>query len=149
MTYMTMTTALPDPVTESRFYEGVLVKRALAWLVDILVITGFTIAAGLATLTLAFFLWPVFFVGIGLIYRISTLANGSATWGMRLLGIELRGHDGDRLDTLQSAFHVGGYYVSVAFLLPMLISVGAMMVTDRRQGLTDMLLGTAAINRPS
>lgn len=149
MTHMTMTTALPDPADEPQFYAGVLVKRALAWVVDIVVITLFTVLAGLLTLTVGFFLWPLFFIAIGLLYRISTVAGGSATWGMRLMGIELRGHDGQRLDMAQAALHVGGYSASVAFFLPQLISIGAMMVTDRRQGLTDMLLGTAAINRPS
>ena len=65
------------------------------------------------------------------------------------MGIELRGHDGERLDGLQAALHVGGYYLSVAFFLPILASIGAMFVTGRRQGLTDLVLGTAAINRPS
>ncbi len=150
MTCMTMpATALPDPARQPEFYSGVLVKRGLAWVVDLAVITLLTVLAGVLTLTVGFFLWPLFFVGIGLLYRIATLAAGSATLGMRLMGIELRGHDGDRLDPLQAALHVGGYYLSVAFFVPILVSIGAMFLTDRRQGLTDMLLGTAAINRPS
>ena len=35
------------------------------------------------------------------------------------------------------------------FVLPALVSIGAMLLTDRRQGLTDLILGSAAINRPS
>lgn len=149
MTYLTHSTALPDPFREPAFYDGVLVKRGIAWGLDLLLITLLTVLAGILTLTIGFFLWPIFFVGIGLIYRVGTLASGSATWGMRLMGIELRGHDGERFDVVQSALHVLGYYGSMTFVLPALASIGAMMVTDRRQGLTDLLLGSAAINRPS
>ncbi|MFO6463250.1 RDD family protein [uncultured Jannaschia sp.] len=149
MTYLTATTALPDPVDQPEFYNGVLAKRALAWIVDVALITGFTIVAGILTLTLAFFLWPVAFIAIGALYRIGTLASGSATWGMRLMGIELRGPSGDRFDGMQSMLHVLGYYASMSFVLPALASIAAMFVTGRRQGLTDLVLGSAAINRPS
>ncbi|WGH78518.1 RDD family protein [Jannaschia ovalis] len=148
MTAMTYAAGLPDPIHQPEFYEGVVSRRALAWIVDILIITGFTFLAGLLTLTLAFFLWPVAFVAIGAVYRIGTLASGSATWGMRLMGIELRDHRGERFDRVQSVLHVFGYYLSISFLLPALASIGAMLATERRQGLTDLVLGTAAINRP-
>ncbi|MCK0166465.1 RDD family protein [Jannaschia sp. S6380] len=139
---------LPDPDRDARFYDGVVAKRGLAWLVDLAIITGLTILAGIATLTVGFFLWPLFFVAIGALYRVTTLANGSSTWGMRLLGIELRGHDGERFDIGQSILHVAGYYASMTFVLPVLVSIGAMLTTRRRQGLTDLVMGSAAINRP-
>lgn len=146
---MSRQSALPDPLTEPQFYDGVLAKRTIAWIVDVAVITALTIAAGIATLTIGFFLWPIFFIVIGTLYRVSTLSNRSATWGMRLMGIELRGHDGHRFDTGAAILHVLGYYASVMFVLPALASIAAMFVTDRRQGLTDLVLGSAAINRPS
>ncbi|CTQ50589.1 RDD family protein [Jannaschia donghaensis] len=148
-TPQTDTSALPDAMTEPQFYDGILVKRTFAWVVDIAVITALTVAAGITTLTIGFFLWPVFFIVIGALYRISTLSNRSATWGMRLMGIELRGHDGHRFDTGQATLHVLGYYGSMMFILPILASIAAMLVTDRRQTLTDMVLGSAAINRPA
>ena len=140
---------LPDPQTEPQFYDGILTKRTLAWIVDIAIITLLTIGAGIATLTIGFFLWPLFFIAIGATYRISTLANRSATWGMRMMGIELRNHQGDRFDVPQAVLHVGGYYVSMMVVLPILASIVAMLVTERRQSLTDLVLGTAAINRPA
>ena len=149
MSDMTYSSGLPDPYREPDFYDGVLVKRTLAWGIDIALITAMTVLAGLLTLTVGFFLWPLFFVAIGLLYRIATLSGRSATWGMRLMGVELRGHDGARFDPMQAVIYVLGYYGSVAFVLPALASIGTMLITDRRQGLTDMLLGSAAINRPS
>lgn len=149
MTYITHASGLPDPYREPEFYDGVLAKRGVAWAIDLALITAMTVLAGLLTLTVGFFLWPIFFVAIGLVYRVATLSGRSATWGMRLMGIELRGHDGARFETVQALLHVLGYYASVTFVLPALASIGTMMVTDRRQGLVDMLLGSAAINRPS
>lgn len=151
MTYAAppMATALPCPEAQPAFYDGVLAKRAIAWFSDTILITGMTLLAGIATLTVGLFLWPLFFLAIGAAYRISTLASGSATWGMRLMGIELRGPDGGRLDGAQAALHVAGYYASWTFaIVPGLASLVAMVVTGRRQGLTDLVLGTAAINRP-
>jgi uncharacterized RDD family membrane protein YckC len=148
MTYLTHGTALPDPDTEPRFYEGIPLKRGLAWIVDIVLITAMTFLAGIVTLTLAWWLWPLTYLAIGFLYRVGTLANGSATWGMRLFGIELRDAGARRLDGLQALLHVGGYYATMAFVLPALASAAAILGTPRRQGLTDLVLGTAAINRP-
>ncbi|MEM7489311.1 MAG: RDD family protein, partial [Pseudomonadota bacterium] len=139
MTYLTHGTALPDPETGAQFYDGVVFKRGLAWLVDATAITALTILAGILTLTIAWFFWPLVALTIGLFYRIGTLARSSATPGMRLMGIELRGHDGDRLDGVQATLHVVGYYASVTFILPLIASVGAILVTSRRQSLTDLV----------
>ena len=149
MTITSHVARLPDPDVEPAFYEGVMAKRGLAWAVDLLVIAALTVLAGLATLTVAFFFWPVVFLTIGFVYRVATIASGSATWGMRLMGIELRGQDGARFDVVQAVLHVGGYYASWAFVVPAFASMVAMAVTARRQGLTDLLLGSAAINRPA
>ncbi len=141
--------ALPDPHAAPEFYDGVIAKRVLAWVVDIVLVTVLTLVAGVLTLTVGFFLWPLFFLAIGALYRVATIANRSATWGMRLMGIELRGHDGRRLDTLQALLHVSGYYASMIFVFPILASAASMVLTGRRQTLTDMVLGSAAINRPA
>ncbi|MEO0862500.1 MAG: RDD family protein [Pseudomonadota bacterium] len=148
MTYMTATSALPDPIDQPEFYVGVLPKRAMAWVIDVFLITALTFVAGILTLSLAWFLWPLFFLVIGVLYRVSTLTNRSATWGMRAMGIELRDVRGERFDGLQATLHVLGYYGTLAFVLPALASFAAMVITDKRQSLTDLLLGTAAINRP-
>ncbi|MEM7709704.1 MAG: RDD family protein [Pseudomonadota bacterium] len=148
MTYVTHGTALPDPHHEAEFYSGVALKRGLAWVVDVSAITALTVVAGILTLTVALFFWPLVFLGIGLLYRIGSLVRSSATPGMRLMGIELRDHDGERLDGMQAGLHVLGYYASMTFVLPQLATIAAILTTPRRQGLTDFVLGTAAINRP-
>lgn len=138
---------LPDPDSDAAFYENVPVKRFVAWVIDTAftgVITFFIVL--LSVFTLAFFLPLVFFV-VNALYRYVTLAGGSATPGMRLVSLEFRTHKGERFDRATAAVHTLGYLVSVSMVLPQLISIVMMLTTARAQGLTDCLLGTAAINR--
>jgi uncharacterized RDD family membrane protein YckC len=85
---------------------------------------------------------------VGFTYRWFTIAGRSATWGMRLMGIELRDHTGARLNGTLALVHTLGYTVSVAAMPLQFISMGMMALTPRGQGLSDTMLGTAAINRP-
>jgi uncharacterized RDD family membrane protein YckC len=137
----------PDPQTQAQFYRDVPLKRLLAWVVDALVtllacliILPFTAFTGL-------FFFPALYVVVNFIYRTATLANRSATWGMRLFAIELRQSDGSRLDGTAALMHTLGYAVSWAFFPLQLISIVMMCITERGQGLTDHALGTVAINR--
>ncbi len=138
---------LPDPIAQPEFYSGVPTKRFLAWLVDSALILMFSVLALVLTLGIGFFFLPALMLVTGLIYRIATLSRGSATWGMALMAIELRRHDGSRLDTLTAALHTLGYSASIAFVIPQVISVILMLTGGRAQGLSDLVLGTAAVNR--
>jgi uncharacterized RDD family membrane protein YckC len=138
---------LPDPVAQPEFYSGVPTKRFLAWLVDSTLILIFCLVALVLTLGIGFFFLPALMLTVGLVYRIATLARGSATWGMALMAIELRRHDGARLDTLTAVLHTLGYSMSMAFVIPQVVSVLFMLTSARAQGLSDLVLGTAAINR--
>lgn len=138
---------LPDPHSQPEFYDNVPLKRLLAWAVDA-VVTGIACLIILPfTLFTAVFILPLLFLVVGFMYRTVTLANGSATWGMRLFAIELRQPDGTPL-TLGTAFaHTLGYTVSCAMAPLQLISMVLMATTERGQGLTDQVLGTVMINR--
>ena len=140
---------LPSPDREPAFYDGVPTKRALAWVVDVavtfalcLLILPFTAFTGL-------FFWPALWLAAGFLYRWATIAGGSATWGMRLMAITLRTRDGGRLGPATAFLHTLGYTVSLAAFPLQVVSVGLMAALGRGQGLTDMILGTAAINRPA
>jgi len=67
---------------------------------------------------------------------------------MRLMTIEFRDREGHRFDAATAFLHTAGYAFSVITVPLQLVSVAMMVTTPRRQGLTDMILGTAAINRP-
>ncbi|MBP1805480.1 RDD family protein [Rubellimicrobium aerolatum] len=140
---------LPDPAREPDFYAGVTVKRGLAWVVDAGVTLALCLLALPFTAFTAVFWWPVLWLMVGFLYRWATMAGGSATWGMRLMSITIRDRDGARLDPLTAFLHVLGYTVSVAVLPIQLLSIALMIGLGRGQGLTDLALGTAAINRPA
>ncbi|CRL16155.1 RDD family protein [Phaeobacter italicus] len=139
--------ALPDPDYQAEFYQSVASKRLLAWVVDSVFIF---ILASLAVVLTAFtglFIWPLLYLVIGFVYRVATISNGSATWGMRFAGIELRDQRGRRLDGSLALLHTAGYSISVAIPVLQVISVLMMLTSSRGQGLTDALLGTVMLNR--
>jgi uncharacterized RDD family membrane protein YckC len=149
-----MTTAplyqgLPDPRTQANFYDGVLIKRALAWVVDVVMIAILCLIILPFTAFTGVFFFPLLMLVVGFIYRWFTLSGNSSTWGMRMMSIEIRDHNGERLDSSSAMLHTAGYTVSVLVAPLQLISMIMMGFTPRGQGLTDHLLGTAAINRPS
>lgn len=140
-------TQTPDPDSQPEFYTGVPTKRLFAWVVDAiftliacLVILPFTAFTGI-------FFFPLMLLIIGFVYRVATLTSGSATFGMRLAGMELRTAGDKRLDAGTAFAHTLGYTVSVAMAPLQLISIALMCTTPRGQGLSDMVLGTVALNR--
>jgi uncharacterized RDD family membrane protein YckC len=138
---------LPDPEIQSEFYADVPFKRFIAWVVDsILVVLLCVVVLPLTAFTGIFFFGFLLLV-VGFAYRVITLANGSATWGMRLVSIEMRRADGDRFDLGTAFLHTLGFHVSFAFFVVQIVSIVLMLTTNRAQGLTDHLLGTVAINR--
>ena len=72
---------------------------------------------------------------------------GSATFGMRIMAIELRHASGHQLDFITSVFHTIGLYVSYAFVLVQLLSIGMIVMREDRKSLTDMVIGTVIVNR--
>tara|TARA_R110002124_G_scaffold47362_1_gene141084 strand:+ start:14782 stop:15237 length:456 start_codon:yes stop_codon:yes gene_type:complete len=147
MTMTTETWAIPDPSLQPEFYADVPSKRLMAWVVDVVLIGALVLVLVPFTAFIGLFFLPLMFLVISFLYRWSTLASGSATWGMRLLAIELRDGNGDRLDGGTAFLHTLGYSVSIAFPLLQVVSVGLMLTGSRAQGLTDNVLGTVAINR--
>lgn len=146
---MYVSTALPDPLTRSDAYDGVLAKRAFAWVIDTILIAGLTLLAVLATALTGLFILPMLFMTIGFVYRWVSLTSSSATPGMRLCGLRLLTREAAPFDAATAFLHTLGFTLSMSFVLPQVISIGSMLLSPRGQGLTDHILGTAAINRAS
>ncbi len=143
-----MTARLPDPDYDQAFYADVPPKRLFAWLIDVIIITLITVVLGLVTLSLVFWIWPLVYFVVSFLYRTATISAGSATLGMRLMAIELRNSEGRKFTPQEAAFHTGLYLIASGFVILQLISVFLIATGPRHQGLHDMILGTAAINRP-
>lgn len=144
---------LPDPERDPQFYQGVQSRRLAAWVVDVVLVLAVGVPAafifGLATLGFGFALFPILVMAVGFLYRTATIAAGSATWGMRLMGIELRRRDGTRLDFPTALSHTAIYTVAFSVVLLQLASIVGMLATRYGQGLPDIVLRTAMINRPA
>ncbi|MTI03527.1 RDD family protein [Roseibium sp. RKSG952] len=138
---------LPDPDRQPEFYQSVAIKRFIAWLFDIAFISLLCTVAIVLTFGLGFFILALIYMVVSFVYRVVTIANGSATLGMRFMGIELRDAFGARMDTGKAVAHTAGYFVSMAFPIIQIISVIMMLTSARCQGLTDAFLGTVMINQ--
>lgn len=138
---------LPDPERHAAFYDGVAMRRGLAFGVDFLLTGAVTLFVVLATAFIALFFLPFVWLAVGFAYRWITLARGSATLGMRLFAIEFRRHDGTPLDGQTAFLHTLGFTLSWAFVVPQVVSAALMVMHPRGQGLTDLVLGTVAIRR--
>ena len=137
----------PDPDIQPQFYEGVPSKRLLAWVVDTLIIGVLTLLTIPFTFFISLFFLPFVFFMISFSYRVVTLSRGSATWGMQVMAIELRDAQDAPFDVSQAFLHTLGYSLSIMIAPLQLISMVLILSTERRQGLTDMLMGTVALNR--
>lgn len=144
---------LPDPVRDAQFYDGVPTRRFAAWLIDLVVIliVGVPVAIvfGVATIGIGFALFPFIVATVGFLYRTATIAGGSATWGMRVMGIELRRHDGSRFDATTAVLHTMIYTLALWTVVLQLLSCLTILFSAHRQGLNDIILRTTAINRPA
>ena len=143
-------TAATNPIASARFdprlYDAVTIKRGIAWVFDVVLIAALGALVLPITAFTGVFFFPLLMLVVGFFYRWFTLAGGSSTWGMRLVGVRFRDHQGAPLSSGLALVHTLGYTVSMAIMPLQLVSVLLMLVTPRGQGLTDLLLGTEAIN---
>ncbi|MFN3938006.1 MAG: RDD family protein [Gemmobacter sp.] len=140
---------LPDPDLRPEFYAAIPAKRLVAWLVDLVLIALLTVLVLPFTAFTGLFYLPFLYMVVGFAYRTVALARNSATPGMRLVAIEFRDRFGHRFDFGHALLHTLGYTVSISMVLPQVVSVVLMLTGSRAQGLTDIVMGTAAINRPA
>ena len=141
------TWALPDPETQPDFYADVPTKRLLAFVVDTAVILVLCLLVLPFTAFTGLFFFPVLMAVIGFAYRVVTIARGSATWGMWLVAIEFRAADGRRFDLGLAFAHTLGLTISFALPLLQVASIVLMLTRPRGEGLSDLVLGTVALNR--
>ena len=105
---------LPDPDRQPEFYDSVPFKRLLAWIIDTVFVLVLCVVAALLTVGVGFFFFGILWLILSFCYRVVTIANGSATWGMRFVGIEFRTEQGTRMTTGTALAHTAGYSISIA-----------------------------------
>jgi uncharacterized RDD family membrane protein YckC len=147
---------VPDPVHDSQFYQGVPLRRFVAFCIDLVVIIGLWcvvlilgVLVSILTLGVATPLAVALFSATSFLYRWAMLTQRSATLGMIVTGIEVRGAAGGLIDPVTAFLHVAGFYVSVFFTPLLAIGWIVMAVSPYRRLLHDVVLGTVVINRPA
>lgn len=139
--------SLPDPEVQPEFYHDVPLKRALAWLIDLLITLVLTILALPFTLFVAAFFLPLFYVMISIAYRTVMLSRYGATFGMMLTALKWRRLNGTAPDPL-TAFYYSAIHAGQWAVIPVQIaSVVMILVTPYRQGLNDQIMGTTMLHR--
>lgn len=144
-----------DPDLNPELFEGVLSRRVIAFIIDIVVIAApvvlaavFISAFGIVTLGLGFVLFwllPPATAIWALVYFGTTLGGpASATLGMRAVDLEMRTWYGSPAYFVLGAVHALFYWISVSALTPFVLLVG--FFNERHRLLHDILLGTVIIN---
>jgi uncharacterized RDD family membrane protein YckC len=144
-----------DPFSNPEYFEGVLARRMIAFVIDLAIITVpiilvciFIFLFGLITFGLG---WGLFFLVIpgsviwALAYCGVTMGSpASATIGMRTVDIEVRTWYGAPCYFLLGAVHAIVFWVTTSALTPLVLLVG--LLNERGRLLHDFLLGTVVIN---
>lgn len=148
-----MVTSHPDPRRDAQFYDGVGLRRLIAFIIDAAVIAAVAaptlLVFGVMTFGFGFALALPIVLAISVIYRVVSVARWSATPGMRACGVELRGWSGGRLTDGEAAVHTLTYVGCFFFVAPQLVSVALMALTPAGRGLADLAVGAVMINRPA
>ncbi|HLZ01783.1 MAG TPA: RDD family protein [Bradyrhizobium sp.] len=144
-----------DPYLEPELFRGVLTRRVIAFIIDVIVLSIpivlailFIAVFGLVTLGLGWTLfWLVSPASViwALVYYGTTLGGPrSATIGMRVMDLELRTWYGAPGYFVLGAAHAVVFYISISVLSPLILLIG--LFNARRRLAHDFLLGTVVIN---
>jgi uncharacterized RDD family membrane protein YckC len=146
-----------DPLTSPELFEGVLPRRVIAFIIDFIVIAVpvvlaamFIFAFGIVTLGLGWALYWLLSPGAviwAIVYFGVTLGGPrSATFGMRVMDLEMRTWYGAPAYFVLGAVHAIVFWLSVSTLSPLILLV--CFFNPRGRLLHDILLGTVVINNP-
>lgn len=142
-------TQAPDSLSHPELFEGIVLKRAIAYLIDVAIllgVTGFLWLLVLLTFGLLSGIAAAITPLIPLAYHTLLIGGGdSATMGMRFMGIQVRTIDGGYPDYPQAALQTLLFYFSMA-LTGLLLVVA--LFNDRGRCLHDWLSGTITVCIP-
>lgn len=144
-----------DPDRQPEYFEGVLARRFVAFLIDaviiivpIILLAFLILIFGVVTLGLGWLLFwllsPIFVIWAVLYTGVTLGSPQSATIGMRSMDLELRLWTGARMYFLLGAVHVIFFWVLTSTLTPFILLVG--LLNRRRRLLHDFLTGTVLVN---
>jgi uncharacterized RDD family membrane protein YckC len=146
-----------DPVANPELFEGVLARRFVAFIIDLVILAipvvfaaVFLLITAIVTLGLGFLLFgllaPASIIWALVYYGWSFGRPESATIGMRVMDLEMRTWYGAPAYFLLGTVHAIVFWITISSLTPFILLVG--LLNERRRLLHDILVGTVVINNP-
>jgi uncharacterized RDD family membrane protein YckC len=140
----------PDPLAQPEYYDGVLWRRTLAYLIDLVaifvILLALKLALGVLTVVSFGLLSPLWLLLPLVPITYHTLLIGgpaSATLGMQLFGLEVRTWTGGRPAYLQAFVQSAIFYVTVGATASLVLLF--VLCNERRRTLHDFLAGTVVL----
>lgn len=134
-------------------FEGVVARRAMAYIVDVLILIGIAVLYHLASgivgiLSFGLLYGPLLALAafVPIAYHTFTIGSpAAATIGMRMFGLEVRVWHGGRPGYLQALLHTVVFYFSIGITGGLILVVP--LFHNRSRCLHDILCGTLVVRR--
>lgn len=144
----------PDPIEYPEYYDGISMKRIIAYVIDFLICAGlglglWFVAVIVGLLSFGLLMAPLMACVALLPFLYYTVLIGSrysATFGMRFCGVRVYRLDGARPEMLQAFIQTVVFFLSVSATSFLILAVA--LFNTRRRCLHDMLAGTLILNDP-
>ena len=145
---------MPDPAAYPEMFEGVLWRRAAAYLIDALCIAAIMLAVLVPFFLLSVLSFGVLAPGLWFLFGLVPLAYHTllvggphaATFGMRALDIELRSSNGARPGYLQALAQAALFYLTVGATASLVLLFA--LFNRRKRTLHDVLTGMLMVRGP-
>lgn len=142
---------LPDPGTSPELFDGVLLRRVVAWFVDCLIVGILLIVASLILAVAGVLTFGVAWLGYFIVvpavfifyYAVTLGSRARATLGMQFMDIVLTPTRTRPLEGWHAILHVIVFWVTLNIPFVQLIA----LFTPRRQMLHDLIVGTLMVRR--
>ena len=144
---------LPDPATAPELFDGLLTRRATAYIIDLMIMGILVFAITLIGAILGFLTFGLAWVSlifavpaaIVLYYAVTLGSARRATVGMQMMDIVLTPTRGQPLDGWMAALHALVFWITIWICWPVTILFA--LFTPRRQMIHDFIMGTLMVRR--
>jgi uncharacterized RDD family membrane protein YckC len=144
---------LPDPSTAPELFEGILMRRVLAYIIDLGILIGVSflillvgVIAGFLTFGIGWAVLPIVIPVVILGYYAMTLGSRMrATVGMAAMDLVLTPTRGKPLDGWRILIHPIVFWITWWIAWP--VSLAIALFTPRREMVHDLIAGTLMVRR--
>ncbi len=144
---------LPDPSTAPELFDGLLTRRATAYIIDVILMSFLVLGISLVGAILGLFTFGLAWVSLIfavpaaiILYYAATLGSPRrATVGMQMMDIVLTPTRGQPLDGWMAILHALVFWITIWISWPVTLLFA--LFTPRRQMIHDFIMGTLMVRR--